>query len=1223
MADVRLTITGQNLSKQAIDQLKKDLEETTRKLNEVSQGNVKVDDTSKKAQAGLLMVAGGLGAISAAGVLMLRSTIGAATRLERMKLALVAVAGSTERANAQFRDLIELAKMPGLGLPEVSKAVTSLQALDVSFEDSKRIVREWGNEIVKMGGGRDNLDRVIVQLTQIMGKTSGWGQDIRQIAESMPSIRKHMIAAFGTATSEEFAKMGITAQKFIKGITDELAKQSRVAGGTQNSIDNLRDSWFQMQAMLGEILLPTFQKVLDSLAKMVEYVKNLSATQREIIAWGTVSVTALAAIGAAVAGLTFTIAKLKVMIGALAGTWAWFAAHPAGAAAIAIAAVAGALVSLYMKSQDTTTRVNKLGKAIDSTKASADKLKKMEGLINEIEKLRGKTELTTEEHGKLKDAQSELIKLSPEFVAKFDKEGNAIALATDKLKEHIDKLKEMHGIERMERERLAMEEIAKIEDKINKKKADRQKLEANLTKASEKRLKGEKVVFEPSFDWAGYIGTPEGAIKYFSKEMDKIDEETKALEEQLKQVRELVKSFKVISAEPFGPPEPRPAYQPTKEEEAAFADLQKAQAEAIEDTYRRRIALANLTFAEETKGHKEARESIIANAQTEEERKAKLDALDAKYQAAKIRRDIAIRDAERDRQEAIQKVINDTLDKEQQRIEDLRNRREEAIAERERRQEEAFRKDLERIGRHNEFEAEQTQQQLDKSESIRGDADDRRQKETKEFYEFLERIEEAKRTEEKKTFNAYYQAEEARISLIQNNRERELEQIRLQYETRVKYIEDELNSENISYERKVELERQLDYLKKKYISDRWAVVNRAIEMETQKTFNAYYQAEEMRIGLIIDNRQREIEQTRLKYETNKKYIEAELAEEEISYERRMELERQLAYLREQYTRDVTTIQNRTRDELLRTTSDTIAALPSGLARALWEARSLHERYADDIKALNEETAREINRINSDYAKSAAQRHREIERLEKESAQRRLEIEKQLDAERRAIYTDFIKNFFMKLLSSLETRATDMLSDAIFKFLKNRFAEQDQDQGIDVAGIGIGLATGNPWPAVAALAQPMLSGIIFDNPANDALARDYGRQSALLYGASFDNPINDTLAKDFGKHAAALYGASFDNPINDFNAKLMGTRTAAYSLGRRSADDMLSNFTQGFAEGARTRGETAKDSEIAELLKELKHALQNPAAFKLNIDGRELHSTIARLDDKIRARGSGY
>ena len=128
---------------------------------------------------------------------------------------------------------------------------------------------------------------------------------------------------------------------------------------------------------------------------------------------------------------------------------------------------------------------------------------------------------------------------------------------------------------------------------------------------------------------------------------------------------------------------------------------------------------------------------------------------------------------------------------------------------------------------------------------------------------------------------------------------------------------------------------------------------------------------------------------------------------------------------------------------------------------------------------------------------------------------------------------------------------------------------------------------------------------------------------MLGAFGFDNPSNDAMARDLGKHAAALYGASFDNPINDFNARLMGTRTAAYALGRRSADDMLSNFTQGFGEGARARGGSESNGEMAELLKDIRHVLQNPAAFQLNIDGRELHSIIKRIDDKTRARGSAY
>jgi len=317
--------------------VKLELKDLQRNLNQMRSSLDKhFDNIEKRAkESGRLAIAAFSGAVAAGASLLTKSFIGAAGSIEKMKLSLIAVTGSTQEANRQFKELIELAKMPGLGLPELVKGATSLQALNFSFAESKRIMREWGNEIVKFGGGRSELERVIVQLTQIRGKASGWGQDIRQISESMPSLRKYIALAFDNTPVEDLAKSGVTASQLIAKVTDQLAKQSRVTGGTQNAIDNFNDSLYQLKATLGDVLLPTFAKILNDLADITEKVKSLSDTTKSWIAWGTAGIGATAGIIAGLAGLAAIISKVKAGIAVLGSSLSWLVATPIGAAILA------------------------------------------------------------------------------------------------------------------------------------------------------------------------------------------------------------------------------------------------------------------------------------------------------------------------------------------------------------------------------------------------------------------------------------------------------------------------------------------------------------------------------------------------------------------------------------------------------------------------------------------------------------------------------------------------------------------------------------------------------------------------------------------------------------------------------------------------------------------------------------------------------------------------
>jgi len=1162
MAEVKLTITGQNLTKQAIDQLKRDLADTTNKLNVLNQGTARVEDTSRKARTGVLELAAGLGAISAASTLVIRSGIQAAIQFEKMKLGLTAVAGSAQAANTQMVEFRKLAKLPGLGLPEVVKAATSLQSLDMSLRTTTQVIREWGNELVRMGKGRYELDRIVLALTQMVGKGRGFGQEIRQIAEAMPSIRKHMKAAFGTTASEEFEKMGITAQKFIAGITAELAKMPRVAGGAANAMENFTDAVFNARVAFGEAFLPALTKALDIGTKLLEKYAEMPESFRAMTSQAALAFTAITALGAGIAGLVLIAEKAKLAIAALNGAITWLAVHPMVAGVAAVGAMAAALGVMIYKARVARSEVVDLGKSMADAKASFDRLSQMDRLINEIERLREKKEKTVEETKRLEQAQKDIIALEPRMLAYYDKEGKAIADTTEKMKEKVEQMREMTFQQLELNAAQARARIPELEKDIEKQTENVNKLlKAGVqysTYVNDLR-KGSKADIYLAESYQDMWTKTDAEYKKASADLEKSREELARYRADLESYD---KARKGISILPLPGALERPSYKPTKEDQEAFMELQKARAEAIEDEYTRRTALAEAAFGGETAGFEGERKAIKASEASQDEKYKKLQALDAKFQAAQIRRESAIRDAEKKRAEDTAKIESERLERIREQNEKDRAFRiaaNERLMEITRRQEEeAERKDKERLDRMR----EQNQKNVD----FKIAANKRLMEITKTDEE-----EAARRRKEQMDWLM------ARLKEDQEYQKRQMADM-------VKAVKDAQD---------------------------------AIRQEAARTFDAYYLAEEMRISLINDATQRELQQARLVYETKRDLIKAELAEAQVSADRRAELERQLGYLSERYARDTAEIQKRTRDQVIRSVSDSLAAFPSGFAQSILESRGIAKRYAAEFQDLQEETAREADRINSDYTKSAAQKHRELERLEKESAQRRLEIEKRLDQERRDIYTDFVKSFFAGILRELENMLIQQkIAPKIFDLIAEQFGKAETG-GAQVPGLAVvtGLATGNPWPALAAAAGPMLEGL------------------------GFDNPVNDRTARDFGKAAAMLKAASFDFPLNDLNAKLAGARTAAYSLGRRSADDMVENFTTGFIQqgGADRSKPGISDSEVTEILGDLKNALEssvksdarleralnNPPQMQLTIDGRELHSVIQRISDRVKSRQEGY
>ena len=260
------------------------------------------------------------------------ASVSAAADLDRLKRGLTAVMGSAGGATAELSKLQQVAKLPGLGFREAIQGSIRLQAAFGDMEGRVDLARNalmaFGNAIATVGGGKAQLDRVTVALSQIAAKGKVSAEEILQLQEALPQIRQAMRDAFGTASTEELQKMGITAEEFIRKITAEFDKLPKVTGGAANAFENFTDALFRARAAIGEKLLPVVVPMIERFAALLENVERVDpATVRLGLAIGAV---------AAVAG------PLVIVLGSLAQTLTFLSV--AGAPLVAMFAVGGPLV---------------------------------------------------------------------------------------------------------------------------------------------------------------------------------------------------------------------------------------------------------------------------------------------------------------------------------------------------------------------------------------------------------------------------------------------------------------------------------------------------------------------------------------------------------------------------------------------------------------------------------------------------------------------------------------------------------------------------------------------------------------------------------------------------------------------------------------------------------------------------------------------------------------
>lgn len=197
--------------------------------------------------------------------------------MEALRKGLDATTKNSAETSRQLERLKEIAKLPGLGFKEAVQGSINLQQAGFSASLAERSLKAFGNALATVGKGRADLDGVTLALTQIAAKGKVSAEEINQLQERLPQIRKAMKDAFGTADTEALKKMGIDSQVFIEKIVAEFGKLPPAAGGFNNSLENLRDTAFQALSKIGDIVRPWATDFIENrLNPMIERVKEFA-----------------------------------------------------------------------------------------------------------------------------------------------------------------------------------------------------------------------------------------------------------------------------------------------------------------------------------------------------------------------------------------------------------------------------------------------------------------------------------------------------------------------------------------------------------------------------------------------------------------------------------------------------------------------------------------------------------------------------------------------------------------------------------------------------------------------------------------------------------------------------------------------------------------------------------------------------------------------------------
>jgi tape measure domain-containing protein len=189
---------------------------------------------------------------------------------DRMTRAMTTLEGSSEAAQRRLADLREVAKLPGIGFEQAVAGDVRLRAVGISADVSKQALIEFGNALALAGGTASDLDGVILALGQIASKGKVSAEEINQIAERVPQIRKVMMDVFGTADTEAIQKMNISAEEFITQTIAGFSRLDRATAGLDESLSDIGQNFREsINAIAGPIVneaVPAFAMLQQSIA---------------------------------------------------------------------------------------------------------------------------------------------------------------------------------------------------------------------------------------------------------------------------------------------------------------------------------------------------------------------------------------------------------------------------------------------------------------------------------------------------------------------------------------------------------------------------------------------------------------------------------------------------------------------------------------------------------------------------------------------------------------------------------------------------------------------------------------------------------------------------------------------------------------------------------------------------------------------------------------------
>ena len=251
--------------------------ELTRSIGGANQGTA----TFTSSLGNLNNILGGLAiaAVTAQIAQFATASVRAAAELEGYERGLKIIEGT--QAPERLQQLISVANLPGLQLSQLINFSNRLRSIGLSAEETDKILLTTGQTIISMGGTADLAAEAVEQITQALQTNTVSMQDFRSIAQRIPGFYNAIADTHGVEASidgfrDAVENAGGSVRDALIPVMDTLADRfgSPPTDSYVVAMDALENSFFLLQAEIGENFLPVIARAANSLAVFFDAIRE-------------------------------------------------------------------------------------------------------------------------------------------------------------------------------------------------------------------------------------------------------------------------------------------------------------------------------------------------------------------------------------------------------------------------------------------------------------------------------------------------------------------------------------------------------------------------------------------------------------------------------------------------------------------------------------------------------------------------------------------------------------------------------------------------------------------------------------------------------------------------------------------------------------------------------------------------------------------------------------